>query len=337
MKLLIRNIIFLSGSILFLPIYLMAQSPVPTKQGTDVLSISNDRLWEKGVLNSGNTDRMKAVFTKAEQGKDIVVGAIGGSITMGADINTPVEGRWANRVAQWFKHKFPNTKVHFYNAGIGATNSTFGALRAFSDLLQYKPDIVVFEFSINDSDNDWAEVGAEGLLRQILDSENHPAVIMLAMMNRWGGNVQEKHLPLAQHYDIPFVSFRNIFEPIIKDSTITYNQILADDVHPNSTGHEMAGRLVRLVLENAWLSDREKGMISKSLPKPLYGDKFENVAFFRAPSLRLKSNTGWELIAHKETEAEPWRIYGQRIIERSGTPMYPEVNLVLIIGEHICH
>ena len=150
--------------------------------------------------------------------------------------------------------KYPYITVQFYNAGIGTTNSTFGALRTYTDLLQYQPDIVIFEFSINDSQNDRVEEGAEGLLRQILTSEKGPAVIMLAMMNQWGGNVQEKHIPLAQHYNIPFVSFRNMFEPMLKDSIISPKQLLADAVHPNTTGHELAGRIVNLVLDKAYTS-----------------------------------------------------------------------------------
>lgn len=287
-----------------------------SKDTIDVLSIINSELDNHSVLNEGDLTRIKAVLAKAESGEDIVIGAIGGSITMGAVASTPTEGRWANRVAQWFRDKYPFITVRFYNAGIGATNSTYGALRAYTDLLQYRPDLVLFEFSINDSENDHVEQGAEGLLREILNAEQKPALIMLAMMNESGGNVQEKHLPLAQYYNIPFVSFRNVFEPLIKDKSISPKQILADAVHPNKTGHEMAGRIIQQFLEKAWQSRTDNRIIANSTPKPLYSDKFENVTFFRASELKFGANKGWDLLSHKATEGEPWRMNGKRIIEK---------------------
>ncbi|MFW5645515.1 MAG: SGNH/GDSL hydrolase family protein, partial [Bacteroidota bacterium] len=244
----------------------------------------------------------------------IVIGAIGGSITMGAAAETPEE-RWINLVARWFCKTFPDTKVSLYNAGIGATNSKFGALRAYEDLLQYKPDIVFFEFSVNDNVNDMPEKGAEGLLRQILTSASDPGVIMVGMMNRWGENVQDKHLPLAKHYNIPFISFRNLFAPRIKDEKIDPEWILADDVHPNSLGHRLTARMIILQLENANNSNsltlRTK---APEIPDPLYSDQLENVVFYKAPQVNFSQNKGWILKEHEATMDQSWQLHGKPVI-----------------------
>lgn len=47
----------------------------------------------------------------------------------------------------WLAEKvFPNTEFDYVNAGIGATDSQFGAARVQEDLLQRLPDLVFVEF-----------------------------------------------------------------------------------------------------------------------------------------------------------------------------------------------
>ena len=280
------------------------------------LDICNRLVEWQSTVNEGDLFRLTRVLNRAQRGEDIVVGAIGGSITVGAAATVP-ERRYVNQVAGWFRNEFPQIDVKLYNAGIGATNSKYGALRAYKHLLQYEPDVVLFEFSINDSRNTMVKEGAEGLLRQILSSEKKPAVIMLAMMNKWGKNVQEKHVPLARYYDIPFVSLRNLVAPLLKDSIISPSLVLADAVHPNDTGHHLAANIVELVLERAWRLDREKSDGGPhKLGQPLYSDMLENVSFSVAPELNFKRNNGWSLTEHDATKNQHWRLHGKPIIEK---------------------
>lgn len=279
------------------------------------LDICNKLFGWQSTVNKGDLSRLNRILRKAERGEDIVLGAIGGSITMGAVATSP-EKRWVNQIANWFRTEFPQIDVKLYNAGIGATNSKYGALRVYKHLLQYEPDIVLFEFSINDSRNSMVQEGSEGLLRQILSSEKKPAVIMLAMMNEWGENVQDKHLPLAQYYDIPFVSLRNLVAPLLKDSIISPSLVLADAVHPNDTGHHLAGTIVELVLERAWKLDQKKSDVPHKLGQPLYSDMLENVSFSVAPELNFKRNNGWSLTEHDATKDQHWRLHGKPIIEK---------------------
>ena len=310
-----RIIIFLVASISFAASFTVySQEAYSGSDKVDVLNIQDEILLKQSLYHTGDLSRIKTVLTKAERGEDIVVGVIGGSITMGASASTAPEDRWANLVAKWFCDKYPDITVRFYNAGIGATNSTFGAMRAWTDLLQYKPDFVVFEYSINDNGNERRQESSEGLLRQLLNSEPNPGVVMLGMMNRWGDNVQDKHLPLAQHYDIPFVSFRNVCEPLIKEGSISPEQVLADAVHPNTTGHLLTAKIINLVLESAYNSENRSKTEIEKLPAPLFTDMFENVEFMRAPDMKFKLNKGWELIAHDASLNAHWRLHGKRII-----------------------
>lgn len=286
---------------------------------SDKLELSDQEILKRSIINTGDISRIQKVLKKAESGEEIVIGAIGGSITMGAAASTAPEDRWINLVARWFCLSYPNAKVSLYNAGIGATNSTFGALRAWNDLLKYKPDLVFFEYSINDNTNEMPEVGSEGLLRQLLSAEKEPAVIMVAMMNKWGDNVQEKHIPLARYYQLPFLSLRNLCEPMFKDKSLDPDLILDDAVHPNTFGHRLTARMLVLFLANKADAADEVEKNEKEIPKPLYSDRLEYVSFANAKDLKFKNSRGWELTDHQVTKNQNWRLNGKPIIEKVWT------------------
>ena len=59
--------------------------------------------------------------------------------------------RYVQQLARWFEATFPGLKVRSVNAGIGATNSGYGALRVQRDVIAQQPDLVVVEYAVNDN------------------------------------------------------------------------------------------------------------------------------------------------------------------------------------------
>jgi lysophospholipase L1-like esterase len=289
----------------------------------DPLAISDDELFKKANLVNGNLWRLKKVIDKAKKGEDITIGSIGGSITMGASATTP-ERRFANIAAKWFCDRFPDITVRLYNSGIGATDSMFGAFRAKSHLLRYKPDLVIVEYSINDSGNPVGNETMEGLLRQILTMKHEPAVVMLAMMNAWGKNVQDKHAEVSEYYGVPFVSFRDVFEDMLEQQQNNKDQVLADDVHPNDAGHEIAARLLSLKFEQAAKAAKLKKPSFKH--KPLYTNKFEHSVFLEGGELKPSLAKGWDLEEHVRSGGG-WEMNGRRLIEKAWTTQTPGSSL----------
>ena len=55
-------------------------------------------------------------------------------------------------------------------AGIGGTNSYLGVHRVDEHLLAYKPDVVIVEFSVNDTDKTMNKYSYDSLVRKILSS-----------------------------------------------------------------------------------------------------------------------------------------------------------------------
>ena len=247
--------------------------------------------YARALVSEGNTARLQRVLEKAREGKPIVVGVIGGSITQGAKASKP-ELKYGALVAQWWRTNFPNSKVEFVNAGIGATGSNYGALRVGRDLLAKNPDFIVVEYAVNDGNVKESAETLEGLVRQILKAPNQPAVVMLFTMNKSGGNAQEWHSKVGAHYGIPMVSFRDALWPEIQAGKLKWEDVEADEVHPNDRGHAYAAEFVTRFID---LVVKKPGAKSEviALPTPLFSDKFEFTKLLEAGDLKPVANKGW--------------------------------------------
>jgi lysophospholipase L1-like esterase len=250
------------------------------------------------LVSAGDAARTQHVLAKARRGEPVTVAVIGGSITAGAGASRP-EKVYGSLVAQWWRSTFPKSKVRFVNAGIGATGSNYGALRAQRDLLSHRPDFVVMEYGVNDPNSRESAETLEGLVRQTLKRPNQPAVVLLFMMNRYGGNAQEWHGKVGRHYGLPMLSFRDALWPEIEAGRLRWEDVEADVVHPNDRGHACSATYVTSLLEKLLKELPPDAGLSPipSMPKPLLSGLFEHVALLEADALKPTANSGWTLDA----------------------------------------
>jgi lysophospholipase L1-like esterase len=248
----------------------------------------------RAVVDLGQAQRVLPALEKARRGGPVVIASIGGSITQGAVASRP-ELRWPNRVAQWWIDTFPQARVEFINAGIGATGSDIGAHRVKDHLLGARPDFVLVEYAVNDSIVATADETLEGLLRQVLAMPNHPGALLLMTMTQSGGNVQDKHIPVGRHYGLPMVSFRDALWPEVEAGRLAWEAIEGDAVHPNDRGHALCADLVIHVLAQ-WLARLPATGVTPAaaLPAPLISDVFARTVLYSRDNLRPVRNDGWE-------------------------------------------
>ena len=95
---------------------------------------SEDPIMARSLFSAGETARVQRVLAKGRRGEPVTVAVIGGSITAGASASSP-DKNYGGQLARWWRETFPKSKIEFVNAGIGATGSNYGALRAQRDLL----------------------------------------------------------------------------------------------------------------------------------------------------------------------------------------------------------
>jgi len=260
---------------------------------------------ERGLVSPGDTARLAAVMAKARRGEEICVAAIGGSITAGGLQTKDPQNRYVVRVAAGFTQAFPQAKVRFVNAGIGGTNSLYGAMRVQRDVLSKQPDLVIVEYAVNDNHPVpmfWASY--EGVLRQILRAPQQPAVVQLFFMQRQGQNAQETQHMLGRHYDLPMVSFRDAWWPELYSGRAQWETMYADVVHPNDTGHILASELLIALLEKAKALP-EHGAERTALPAPMISDLFIDCRYAQNTDLKPSTNSGWTTNADKSKWESP--------------------------------
>jgi lysophospholipase L1-like esterase len=244
-------------------------------------------------------------MAKARRGEEICVAAIGGSITAGGLQTKDPKNRYVARVAAWFSQSFPQAKVRFVNAGIGGTNSLYGAMRVQRDVLSKQPDLVIVEYAVNDNHPVpmfWASY--EGVLRQILRAPQQPAVVQLFFMQRKGENAQESQHMLGRHYDLPMVSFRDAWWPEIYSGRVQWETMYADVVHPNDTGHILASELLIALLQRV-KDQPAPAAIPTTLPAPMISDLFVDCRYAQYADLQPTANSGWTTNADKSKWESP--------------------------------
>lgn len=196
-----------------------------------------------------NLNRIAKVIEKAENGQDIVVGGLGGSITQGDSASLP-DNRYVNRVASWFKERYPDINVTVVNAGVGGTDSGLGVHRMPGQLMANNPDLVVVDFAVNDNGYEHQDFAIETIIREILESGDDKAVLLAFFVNSSGHNAQVKQIPIGKHYGVPMVSILDAVKEQVNKGTMTYDEFLYDGiVHPNDYGHWLASKCITSVLD----------------------------------------------------------------------------------------
>lgn len=212
--------------------------------------IADGQVLARSVVNYGDDTRIKSVIAKAKSGQPITIAAIGGSVTQGAWCTQP-QYCYVNRVFGWWQSTFPQSNMTLINAGIGQTDSAFGASRVQKDVLDHNPDFVIVDFDVNDQWNSSSTASYRNLVEQILGAPSHPAVVMLAVMDRTGHNAQDWHIPVQQEFNLPYVSEKNALLPEEQAGTLQATQITQDAVHPNDLGHQVLAELIAYRLQSA--------------------------------------------------------------------------------------
>lgn len=238
-------------------------------------------------------ERIKSVIRRAQNGEELTIAFLGGSITQGS-LATEHEYTYAYRVYKWWCDTFPQARFNYVNGGIGGTDSYYGVSRTVTDVLMYQPDFVVVDFSVNDVDNCHCEETFEGVIRTLLGWHSRPAVVILNnVFYDTGESTQDVHNRIADHYGVPHVSVHDTIYGRMKAGEYAREEITPDGLHPNDKGHglvageitKLLGEIVSDLGENENLSDvsqtdteesiRDESACSCVLPAPVTANAYE--------------------------------------------------------------
>lgn len=168
-----------------------------------------EQMITKLMYTQGNPARIAKVLQKLQNGEEVTVAFLGGSITQGTGADN--ENCYAALTAKWLQEQYPNATVNYVNAGIGATGSYIGVHRCDTQVLSKNPDLVFIDFSVNDEsqNNNINKLTYEGLIRKIWQYTTAPGIICIAMTQDNGTSVQDCHGEVTAKYSVPFVSYHD--------------------------------------------------------------------------------------------------------------------------------
>lgn len=259
------------------------------------------------VIENGITERMKALSTyvegncvrlvkaleKAENGEELTVAYLGGSITQGSSAGDDL--CYARLTTNWLAEKFPDAKINYVRAGIGATGSYIGVHRAKRDVISKNPDLVFIDFSVNDTtEHTERNINAyDSLIQMLWNSESAPAIVTIAMTMEDGTSFQRYHSEICEAYQIPMISYREAILDVIKNGHIVWTDISDDNIHPNVTGHAVLTELITAYLEKYTEGIRDLGNES-DLSTPFTENKFMNADIVTPENTTPIDAAGWQ-------------------------------------------
>lgn len=303
-----------------------AESPV------DFESEAYRDMIDKSFISMGNPYRLKKALMKAKKGEDITVAFIGGSITQGAGA-TPINTKcYAYGICERIRQLTGSGEnVHYIKAGVGGTPSELGMLRYEEDILKEgTPDIVFIEFAVNDAGDETGGLCYESLIRNIMNGPGSPAVVLIFAVFADGFNLEERLVPVGEHYNVPMYSVkRAVYDEFLKKASegrvISRYQYFYDPLHPNNTGHRVMADCAQNLLER--VMEGPDGEADEKLAEPMLGRPFDDLKVLRfneVPADIVISEGSF-------TDKDPATQNVERNLDMAGTPQFPH-NKMHVVG-----
>lgn len=267
-------------------------SAAPTAEADDART-DYEKMVDRSLLSVGDMTRMSDVFQKAQNGEDITVAYIGGSITEGYNAGTTEF--YAKTCTDLLQGYFPDITVTGVNAGISGTPSLLGNLRLERDVLSADPDIVFVEFAVNDGQEADYKNAYESLVRTLLTQEKDIAVVLLFTVLDSGYTCQEHMSKIGANYDLPMISVHDSVYEEIEAGRMTWQDYSNDQSHPNAYGHKCITdfvdnyyqKVLPVVAENV-------GEVNKELPDPVFSAKYMNMHYMDSATMDGVELDGFE-------------------------------------------
>lgn len=192
------------------------------------------------------------VLQKLQQGKEVNVAYLGGSIT--------AANGWRVKTTKWLKEAFPQARIHEIHAAIGGTGSDLGVFRLQRDVLDHKPDLVFVEFAVNDGGRQPEAIwdSMDGIVRQIWQANPQTDICFVYTFRvNYEKELREGECPraasamelLADHYGIPSINVALKIAELEQQGKLKFQsdkpladgiiQFSKDGVHPLDQGHEI--------------------------------------------------------------------------------------------------
>lgn len=235
------------------------------------------KMLDTSLVSVGNTQRLNEKLKRLENGGEVTLGFIGGSITYGYTVQP--DECFASRLTELLKERYPNGTVNYVNKGISGTPSILGNLRLKRDILDNNADIIFVEYAVNDGmESDYKE-SYDSLVRTALEQENEPAVVLILNRTKEGHSAQEYMKSIGNFYSLPMISTADALTEALDNGTIKWEDHYNDSSHPNPSGHELFCKLIAHALDESLKTQSEEYVLPE---ESIFGAPYKNAVIIES-------------------------------------------------------
>lgn len=276
---------------------------------------ANDTQYAKFRKGLNNT------YAKLTKEKELTIAYVGGSITAGASATSAKTESYRALTTAWFKKQFPDATITEINMGIGMAGSKLPAYYVKTELVPQKPDLIFLECAINDyiernsTPIDQVKAQYETIVRQLRTADPTCEFVALYTTNAAVSATDEffeqaaVQDAVAAHYGIPSINIgrqlrmRYGLREATKNGELTsaWKQVFADDVHPNTQGHNFYAMSIISVLETAMnnAAGNAAAVSNYAMPAALSDSLLMNVQYIKADKIDISASPDWSYNADK--------------------------------------
>lgn len=245
---------------------------------------------KRSLRAQGNTRRLKQVFSRMQNGEEVTVAYLGGSITEGYLVNSVQN--YAYKTTIWLKQTFGNDKIKYVNAGLSGTSSTIGLLRVEQDVLEKSPDLVFIEFAVNDANDTTSKMMYESLIARILNSETAPAVVLIFTVLENGYTCEEHMSAIGEAYELPMISVNSALSDELSSGALSWADYAQDEAHPNNQGHTYIAEFIEYLFADIIAGQTVDTEMDYTTCKK-FGDAYSGMNFYNTKNLYLPQMGGF--------------------------------------------
>lgn len=204
------------------------------------------------IIHPGNNDRIKKAFSRDR----IKLTFLGTSITIGYSSSGFVKDCYPKVIAELLHSSYPDKTIEFNNLGISGVNSSYGLLQTEQHLHEEQPDLIIVEYAVNEG-KDYSYINTyESLIRNLLQLESKPAVLILAVISHTYYSCGDFMSEIGVHYDLPVIGLHNAIPDYIAKGYLRWEDYSDDDVHANNEGHRLLADCLYYAIDLAMTTDR---------------------------------------------------------------------------------
>ncbi len=236
-------------------------------------------------------------YKKLTEDKELNVVYYGGSVTAGYGSSNAETYSWRALVGQWLTENFPNASVTNVNRASGESGTRLGFQRLRSAVLDAQPDLLFFEYTINDSYDSYNQSlsnkeelfksQCETILREVKEKLPNCDIVMIIVTdvgkittNRNNTGIDRLHAEgkihetLARAYNVPSLWVGPALSNKLKGTTsdewkADWSNYAIDSVHLNDAGNNEYFNVIREYLYNELFCTSYDGIESRYDELPL--------------------------------------------------------------------